>query len=96
MGYNVNKMKKRAEELAEGYQDARDEAFSDEFIDMFMLTDENGEVLMKTFTEDDIQGFLDSFTFPDEGDWAFDAVQSELDEIGDQKYEMLKDERMGL
>ena len=89
-------MKARAEELADGYQDARDEEFRDQFIDMFMTTNNEGEVLMKEFTEDDAQGFLDSFTFPDENEWCWTAMESELDDIGDQEYEMLKDERMGL
>jgi len=85
----TNQIKARAEELAEGYQDARDEAFNDEFYDEFTDTG----MLTTSLTEDDVQGFLDSFTFPDKWDWAFDAVQSELDDIGDQKYEQMRDER---
>lgn len=83
-------IKARAEELAEGYEDARAEAFITELSD-----------LMDALHVDDMdidffQGFIDSFTFPEEGDWAFDAVQSELDDIGDAKYEQMRDERCGL
>jgi hypothetical protein len=92
MGYNVNRMKARAEELLDGYEDARNEAFHDEFEDMFMS--KTGGLLQ--LTEDDVQGFLDSFTFPDEDEWAFDQVQSELDDIADAKYEQMRDERMGI
>ena len=88
MGYNTNRIKERAEELLEGYQEARDEAFYEEFEDIFVV---NGA--LTPITEDDVQGFMDSFTFPDEWDWAFDAVQSELDDIGDQQYQQWKDER---
>ena len=77
-------IKARAEELADGYQEARDVEFNEQFRDMFSIESE-------IITEDDLQGFLDSFTFPDEGDWAYDQVQSELDDIGDQKYQEYKE-----
>ena len=88
MGYNTNRIKQRAEELAEGYEEARDEAFDEEFT--FEFTEDG---ILKFVTYDDIQGFLESFSFPSEGEWSMDKVQSELDDIGDQKYEQWKDER---
>ena len=77
-------IKARAEELANGYQEARDIEFNEQFRDMFSIESE-------IITEDDLQGFLDNFTFPEEGDWAYDQVQSELDDIGDQRYQEWKD-----
>lgn len=91
MGYSVNKMKVRAEELSEGYQEARDDAFNDEFVDFITGTPTDVKL-----TEDDVQGFLDSFDFEDEDEWAFNEVQSELDDIGDALHEQRRDERMGL
>ena len=80
----TNQIKARAEELLEGYQDARDEEFNNQLRDLM-----DGIVV----SEDDVQGLIDSFTFPEENDWAFDAVQSEIEDIGDQKYMQYKDER---
>jgi len=92
MGMNSRKIKDRASELAEGYEEARDEAFNEEFIDMFSGK-AKGKTYIKTVTYDDIQGFLDSFTFPEEGDWAMDQAQSEYEGYQDAKYEQMKDER---
>ncbi len=64
-------IKARAEELADGYQEARDVEFNEQFRDMFSIESE-------IITENDLQGFLDSFTFPEEWDWAFDQVQSDI------------------
>ena len=90
--------KARAEELAEGYQDARDEEFYNQFMDMFCTTPEyfcdNKILTISELTEDDVQGFLDSFNFPYESDWAANAVQNELDDIGDQRYEEERDRRI--
>ena len=82
-------LKARAEELACNYDEARDEAFNEEFADMF--ASKLGFILDVTY--DDVQGFLDSFTFDEENDWAMDQAQNELEEIGDQQYEQWKDER---
>ena len=86
----TNQIKARAEELAEGYQDARDEAFNDEFYDEFTDTG----MLTTSLTEDDVQGFMDSFDFPDEDQWAIDEYESRQDSFYDAKYESFKDERM--
>jgi len=40
----------------------------------------------KIVTEDDVQGFLDSFTFPEEGEWLANEYESFLDDLEDQKY----------
>ena len=91
MGMNSRKMKDRACELAEGYEEARDEAFNEEFRDF--LTEIMEIESCDIFTEDMIQGFLDSFTFPEEGEWAMDKALNELEDIADQKYEQMRDER---
>lgn len=86
-------IKARAEELSIGYEDAYNEAFDKEFQDFIFPQGVNTNIAKLSFTKDDIQGFMDSFTFPDEGDWALDQVQSEIEDIGDQKYEQMRDER---
>ncbi len=81
-------LKARMEEVEEGYQDARDEAFYEEFEDVFVV---NGALV--PITEDEVQGFIDSFTFESEADWCYSKVQSEIDTYNDCKYEEWKDER---
>ena len=97
MGRNSRRIKDRACELAEGYDDARDEAFNEEFRDMFtsQLKVGNSKIhfINESVTEDDIRGFLDSFSFDEENEWAMAKALSELDDIGDQKYEQMRDER---
>ena len=90
MGRNSRRIKDRACELAEGYEEARDYEFNEQFKDFIKELQKEPDELI---TEDDLQGFLDSFTFPEEGDWAMDKAQNELDDIGDQKYEQWRDER---
>ena len=86
----ARQMKDRACELSEGYEEARDEAFNEEFKDMFIHCFDKKNLVL---TVDDAQGFLDSFTFPEEGEWAMDQAQNELEDIGDQQYEQWRDER---
>ncbi len=81
-------MKARAEELADGYQEARDQEFNDQFKDFTESYITNSDCI----TEDDVQGFMDSFTFPNEADWAWDKMQNEIEDIGDQQYQLCKDE----
>ena len=88
----TREIKARAEELLEGYQEARDEEFDIQFSQFMRDTLKDNDII----TEDDVQGFLDSFDFPDEDTWSFDAVQSELDDIGDQQMELARDREMGL
>ncbi len=80
-------LKRRMEEVEEGYDEAYEEAFSLEFRDFIKPMLHDNDVI----TEDDLQGFLDSFTFPDQADWCYDKVQSELDDIGDQRYQQHKE-----
>ena len=92
----TSEIKARAEELAEGYQDAKDEEFDNQFRDMFSSYFNTKLGMHLSVTEDDVQGLMDSFDFPDENTWAFDQVSSELDDIGDQAMEQARDEAMGL
>ncbi len=88
----TNQIKNRAIELLESgrYEEEKAEAFKQELNDYLEgVTVEEADI-------DFFQGFLDTFTFKDEDDWAFDAVQSELDDIGDQQHEQMRDERVGL
>jgi len=78
--------KAKLEEYENQYQEARDDVFDQEFTLEFV---ENNTLMY--ITEDDIQGFLDSFTFPDEADWCAIQVQNELETIGDIKYQEWKD-----
>ena len=90
MHIRTRDMKARAEELSEGYQEARDEEFTSQFLEEFP----ESRIEINGITEDDIQGFLDSFTFEDEADWAWSKMESEIDDIGDQMHEQARDERM--
>ena len=80
------------EKISEGYQDARDKRFHSEFIQEFLYSIDTGYVL----TEDDLRGFLESFTFPEEFEWSASEYESQRDSYEDAKYEEMKDERMGL
>ncbi len=96
----IGKLVKRANELSEGYQEARDEEFHIQFQDMFMRcvnTDFGSDFILKdTITEDDVQGFLNSFDedYPLETNWSWDEANAELDEVGDQQMELAKDKEM--
>ena len=74
------------EELADGYQEARDEAFNNEFVKFFAELIIEGNI-----TEDDIQGFIDSFDFPDEEQWAINKYESRRDSFYDAKYQEYKE-----
>ena len=84
--------KAELEKISEGYQDARDEEFHKQFIQEFLHSINTGYVL----TEDDIRGFLESFTFPEEFEWAASEYESQIDAYEDAKHEEAKDEKMGL
>ena len=87
-------IKERCIELDEegSYQDARDEEFMEQWKDF--MTDRGYP--QNNITEEDMQEFLDSFTFPDENEWICDKAESEAGDYADQAYEQMKDERMGL
>ncbi len=82
----IRNLKAKVEAKADSYQSAKDEEFKQQFND-FMLD------LEDPITEDDLQGFMDSFTFPDEADWCLDEVLSDIDTAEDAKYQLQKDER---
>ena len=78
-------------EFDDGYQEARDEKFNSQFNDFLEELSIN-----EPTTEDDVQGFIDSFTFPDEDQWCADEYESRRDSFEDAKYEEEKERRMGL
>ena len=82
--------KANLDEIAEGYQNARDCEFDTELTTFIRETKEEYGVV----TEDDVQGFVDSFDFPDEYEWAAAEYESQRDSYYDAKYEEMKDERM--
>ena len=87
MRRSTRQYKADLEELADGYQEARDYEFNQQFKDTFFKDD---------LTEEGVQGFLDSFDFPSESDWAVDEYESRRDSFYDAKYEEMRDERNGL
>ena len=90
------------EELEDGYEEAREVEFDQQFRDFISEFVQVGTIheehnsLLPTITEDDIQGFLDSFDFPDVDEWCASEYESRRDSFEDAKYEEMKDERMGL
>ena len=70
------------DEHIDDYEEARDEAFNEEFRQMFHKDMINTTII----TYDDIQGFLDSFTFKDEDEWLADGYESELGDCIDRAY----------
>ena len=82
-------LKALAEQKLEQYDEAYDEAFNEEFRDF--LSEFGSDDIIR---EDDIQGFLDSFTFPDEDEWAYEQVQADYDDYCDSKYQEWKDEQI--
>ena len=81
--------KANLELIAEGYQVARDDEFYVQLMDFIKESD--GLV-----TEDDLQGFIDSFDFPDEDEWCATEFESQRDSFEDAKYEEYRDRKMGL
>ena len=81
-------IKERCIELEESgsYQLARDEEFNEQFTEFIVGTPTDTPL-----TEDDVQGFLDSFEFPDEFEWIADEVESEAGDYADQAYEEYKE-----
>ena len=79
-------------ELSDNYEAARDQACNDEFVKLY----ETLLQMNRLITADDLQGFLDAFTFPDEFEWCEVEYESRRDDYFDQKHEEAKDARMGL
>ena len=80
------------EDIAEGYQTARDCEFDTQLMDFIKETREAEGVV----TEDDLQGFLDNFTFPDEDEYCATEYADQIDAFEDAKYEEARDRKMGL
>ncbi len=87
MGMNSRRIKNRAMEFEEEYDEAKADQFRTELIDEM----EGMEV--EEMDIDFFQGFIDSFSFMDVSDWCFMMVDNELADIGDAKYQQMKDER---
>ena len=66
------------------YEEARDEEFDRQFRDMFFKDPD-------IITEDDVQGFIDSFDFPEEGEWLANEYESFIGDLEDQKYQAYKE-----
>jgi len=75
---------KELEVIAEGYEDARDEAFNSEIREWCKE---------KSLTYDDVKGFLESFTFPDEYEWSEIEYNNKLGTFDDARYLEFKDEK---
>ena len=88
MRQSTRQYKADLEELADEYWEARDEAFNNEFVKFFAELIIEGNI-----TEDDIQGFMDSFEFQSEDEWCASEYQSRMESFEDAKYEEAKDER---
>ena len=86
MRQSTRQYKADLEELADGYWEARDKEFDNEFRNTFVFAD-----ILQFITEEDIQGFLDSFTFPSEDEWVVDEYESRRDSFNDQKYQEYKE-----
>lgn len=91
MHIRTRDLKNRAEELLDNY----DEAMIDDLIQL-VIDELKGMTVEEIEDEDFWLGIIQSWSPQDPDEWSFDAVQSELDDIGDQKYEEEKDRRMGL
>ena len=91
---NIRKgAKQYYEEHIDEYQDARDESFSDQFrtwIEDEFSEDKNEQPI----TEDDVQGFLNSFEFKDEDDWISDMYESYIGDLEDKAYDSYKDDKL--
>ena len=79
--------KANLEELEDGYQEARDTEFHEQFC-KFILENDNFEFI---WTEDELQGFLDTFEFESVSDWCASEYQSRLEDYEDQKYQEYKE-----
>ena len=87
MGKWSGHIKDRACELAEGYQEARTKEFDMDFRD-WLIDD-----CPATLSEDDVKGFIESFTFPTENEWALAQAEAEVAEMEDARRQLAKDER---
>ena len=87
MGRYINRIKTRAEELLENYDEAMEEKFSTEFIEFIKPLLHDNDII----TYDDIQGFLDSFETLEENEWALAKASEEYEDAQEAKYEEFND-----
>ena len=64
------------------YEEARDEEFDRQFKDFYNETIQDNDII----TPDDVQGFMDSFTFDNDSDWLANEYEGFLGGLIDQKY----------
>ena len=88
MGRNSRRIKDRATELAEGYEEARLNEFQSFACNEINMLDSIDEADI-----DFMQGILDSFTFPEENEWSLDQAENEYIDAQEQKYQEAKDDR---
>jgi len=86
----TNQLKAAAEEYLSEY----DEAMIYELLKM--AKDELDGMTVEEIDEDLWLGIFQSWNPQQPDEWAFDKVQSDLDDIADQKYEEEKDRQMGI
>ena len=89
--------KAKLEVYEDEYIEAKRQAFlelvisiTESYVDSCDMYDFNPS-LQELYEDSDIE-----FEFPEAFDWCHDQIQNELDEIGDAKYEQMRDERMEL
>jgi hypothetical protein len=81
------------EDHIDEYDKARDDAFNEEFRDYLKDIKFDKNVIV---TVEDIEGFVESFSFPDESEWITNEFESFVGECADRAYDEWKDERAGL
>lgn len=77
----IRDKKERLEEISDGYEEARDYEF-DEQLRKFIL--ELGPVIL---AENDIQGFMDSFTFQEKDSWTIQQLDNEISDCQEDRFE---------
>jgi len=87
------KVKERTEEIISSgkYAEARAEALNEQFIAFLDELGFNEPFHPEPIAEEDIRGFLESFDFPSEDDWAESEAESEADDYEDDKYQQYKE-----
>ena len=100
---NVKKNKMRTREykaalddLEDDYWEARNKSFIEEFEDFMSEYVERVPGNFKNITEKDLQGFLDSFTFPEAYEWCAKEFEDRRDAFEDAKMEEARDREMEL
>jgi hypothetical protein len=72
------------------YYDARDFEFDQQFKEFMQ------DFKRERITEEDIEGFVEAFSFPDEDEWIANELESFIGECADRAYEDFKERRAGL